>query len=283
MGKMVPGFLIFLLLFVVPAAIILTYSLLSRGEYGGVVWQLDFDSYARVFGFPNENELRDWDFVYLGIFAKSACIASLTAFLALLAGYPVAWYIARQNEKIKYALLFLVTLPFFANALVRVYSWMLILRSDGLINNILFSLDIIQKPLTLLYTPGAVVVAMLYQYLPFMVLPLFASIEKLDLRLIEVSQDLGASATRTFFRVILPQTKPGIVAGLVLVFVPSLGNFVAPTMIGGGKDLQVGPLLGQAFLDARDWPFGSAVATVLSTLVLICLIIMSRIERKAKG
>jgi len=283
MAKMLPGFFIFLALFVVPALIVLAYSVMTRGDYGGVIWQLDFDAYARVFGLPNEADMRDWDFVYIGIFAKSAGIALLTALLALLMGYPVAWYIARQNDKKKFFLLFLVTLPFFANALVRVYAWMLILRTDGLINNLLLSLGIITEPLSLLYTPGAVVVAMLYQYLPFMVLPLFASIEKLDMRLMEASQDLGAGAWRTFQKVILPLTKPGIAAGLVLVFVPSFGNFLAPTLIGGGKDLQVGPLMAQAFVAARDWPFGSAVAMVLSTLVLLCLLLMARIERSAQG
>ena len=283
MAKMLPGFFIFLTLFVVPALIVLAYSLMTRGDYGGVIWQFDIDAYARVFGFPNEAEMRGWDFIYLGIFAKSAGIALITALLALLTGYPVAWYIARQNDKKKFVLLFLVTLPFFANALVRVYAWMLILRTDGLINNLFMSLGLITQPLTLLYTPGAVVVAMLYQYLPFMVLPLFASIEKLDVRLIEASQDLGAGAWRTFLKVILPLTKPGIAAGLVLVFVPSFGNFLAPTLIGGGKDLQVGPLMAQAFVAARDWPFGSAVAMVLSTLVLLCLLFMARIERSAQG
>jgi spermidine/putrescine transport system permease protein len=283
MAKLLPGALVFLVLFVIPALIVLAYSVMTRGDYGGVIWQLDFDAYARVFGLPNEAEMRDWDFVYLGIFAKSAGIAALTALLALAVGYPVAWYIARQPDQKKFVLLFLVTLPFFANALVRVYAWMLILRSDGLLNNLLLWLGVIDRPMTLLYTPAAVVVAMLYQYLPFMVLPLFASIEKLDLRLIEASQDLGASATRTFWKVILPLTKPGMAAGLVLVFVPSFGNFLAPTLIGGGKDLQVGPLMAQAFVAARDWPFGSAVATVLSALVLLCLVVMARIERNAQG
>jgi spermidine/putrescine transport system permease protein len=283
MSKLLPGFLVFSLLFIVPAGIILTYSFLTRGTYGGVVWQLDFDSYARVFGFPNTAELRDTDFVYLRIFAKSAAIAAATALLSLFAGFPVAWYMARQPEKKKMFLLFLVTLPFFANALVRVYAWMLILRADGLLNNLLLWMGVIEHPLALIYTPASVMVAMVYQYLPFMVLPLFASIEKLDLRLIEASQDLGASATRTFVKIILPLSKPGIAAGLVLVFVPSFGNFLAPTLVGGAKDLQVGPLLAQAFLSARDWPFGAAVSTVLSAVVLLCLLVMARIEQKAKG
>ncbi|HBF28423.1 MAG TPA: spermidine/putrescine ABC transporter permease [Rhizobium sp.] len=283
MGKLLPGALLIALFFLVPMGLVLVYSVLTRGTYGGVQWVLDFDTYARVFGFPNEDELRDWDFVYLGIFAKSAVIGSLTAGIALLAAYPVAWYIARQPDKTKFMLLMLVMVPFFANALVRVYAWVLILRTDGLINNMLMGLGIISQPLQLLYTPPAIVVSMVYQYLPFMVLPLFASIEKLDMRLLDASRDLGASGLTTFRRVVLPLTGPGVAAGLVLVFVPAFGNFLAPTLIGGAKDLQVGPLLAQAFLSARDWPFGSAVATVLSSVVLLCLFVMARVERNSEG
>jgi spermidine/putrescine transport system permease protein len=283
MGKLLPGALLIAVFFLMPMGLVLVYSLLTRGTYGGVEWAFDFDSYARVFGFPNEEELRDWDFVYLGIFAKSAVIGLLTAGIALFAAYPVAWYIARQPDKTKFMLLMLVMVPFFANALVRVYAWVLILRTDGLINNLLMGLGIVSQPLQLLYTPPAIVVSMVYQYLPFMVLPLFASIEKLDMRLLDASRDLGASGLTTFRRVILPLTGPGVAAGLVLVFVPAFGNFLAPTLIGGAKDLQVGPLLAQAFLSARDWPFGSAVATVLSSIVLLCLFAMARIERKSEG
>lgn len=282
MGKLIPGFALFVLLFLAPVGIVVVYSFLTRGTYGGVVWTLDFDSYARIFGFPNEDLLRDWDFVYLGIFAKSAMIAACTALATLLVGFPAAWYIARQPARRKFLLLTLVTLPFFANALVRVYAWMLILRADGLINNILLGLGVIDQPLQMIYTPGAVIISMVYQYLPFMVLPLFASIEKLDMRLIEASRDLGAGGVATFRRVIFPLALPGIVAGVVLVFVPSFGNFIAPTLIGGSKDLQVGPLLAQAFLSARDWPFGSAIATVLSSLVLLCLFVMARKEAQGE-
>ncbi|GAB3455352.1 ABC transporter permease [Insolitispirillum peregrinum] len=278
MGKLAPGFFLFLCLFLAPVLIVVVYSLLTRGTYGGVVWQIDLDSYARVLGLPNEDELRDRDFVYLGIFAKSAMVAAATAGLTLLMAFPAAWYIARQPDRRKFMLLTLVTLPFFVNALVRVYAWMLILRADGLINNLLMAGGLIDQPLHLIYTPGAVVVAMVYQYLPFMVLPLFASLEKMDLRLLEASRDLGASGSTTFRRVVLPLAMPGIVAGMVLVFVPAFGNFLAPTLIGGAKDLQLGPLLAQAFLSARDWPFGSAIATLLSAVVLLCLFVMARSE-----
>jgi spermidine/putrescine transport system permease protein len=281
LALLTPGFLLVLALFVVPLSLVVIYSFLTRGTYGGVIWTVDFDSYARIAGLPNEDQLRDWDFVYIFIFLKTALIAGLTALLALLIGYPAAWFIARQPEKRRFALLLLVTIPFFVNALVRVYAWMLILRADGLFNNILMSLGLISEPLQLIYTPGAIILAMVYQYLPFMVLPLFASVEKLDYRLVEASLDLGATRFATFRRVVIPMTWPGIAAGLVLVFIPAFGNFIAPTLIGGAKSLQVGTLLVQAFLSARDWPFGSAVATVLSIIVLAALVYMVRAEKTA--
>jgi spermidine/putrescine transport system permease protein len=281
LALLTPGFLLVLALFVVPLSLVIIYSFLTRGTYGGVIWTVDFDSYARIAGLPNEDQLRDWDFVYIFIFLKTALIAGLTALLALLIGYPAAWFIARQPEKRRFALLLLVTIPFFVNALVRVYAWMLILRADGLFNNILMSLGLISEPLQLIYTPGAIILAMVYQYLPFMVLPLFASVEKLDYRLVEASLDLGATRFATFRRVVIPMTWPGIAAGLVLVFIPAFGNFIAPTLIGGAKSLQVGTLLVQAFLSARDWPFGSAVATVLSIIVLGALVYMVRTEKTA--
>ena len=280
-----PGALLVFALFVAPLCLVLLYSVMTRGTYGGVIWELDFDSYARIFGLPNADYLRDWDFVYLGIFLKSAVIAGATALIALIVGFPAAWFIARAPERHRFLLLLLVTVPFFVNALVRIYAWMLILRADGLINNILMNLGLISEPLQMIYTPGAVILAMVYQYLPFMVLPLYASLEKLDPRLVEASLDLGAGRLTSFRRIVLPLAKPGIAAGLVLVFIPSFGNFVAPTLIGGSKELLVGTLLAQAFLSARDWPFGAAVATVLSAIVLLCLILMLRSEGEpqAKG
>ena len=276
-----PGFLLVLALFVVPLSLVVIYSVLTRGTYGGAIWSFDLDSYARIIGLPNEEQLRDWDFVYLFIFLKTALIAGVTALIALLIGYPAAWFIARQPQKRRFALLLLVTIPFFVNALVRVYAWMLILRADGLVNNVLISLGLISQPLQLIYTPGAVILAMVYQYLPFMVLPLYASVEKLDFRLVEASLDLGATRLQTLRRLVVPLTWPGIAAGLVLVFIPAFGNFIAPTLIGGSKNLQVGTLLVQAFLSARDWPFGSAVATVLSVIVVLALIYMVRTEKTA--
>mgnify|MGYP000544719851 CR=1 FL=1 len=277
-----PGMIILLLFFVVPISLVTVYSFLSRDTYGGVVWSFTLDGYERLIGVPNPDELRDnWDFVYLSIILKSAILAAFTAILALLVGYPAAFFIARCNHRQKYFLLFLVTVPFFANALIRMYAWILILRSDGIINNTLIYLGIISQPIQIIYTPIAVSVAMLYQYLPFMVLPLFASIEKLDNTLVEASLDLGAKRSTTFWRIVLPLTWPGVVAGLVLVFVPAMGNFVAPTLIGGGKDLYLSTLLAQSFLLARDWPFGSAIATFFSIIVVLSLLALALTGRRA--
>ena len=281
-----PGMLMLLTLFAAPIALVTIYSVLTGDTYGGVKWTPSSAAYKRLIGMPDLEELRDtWEFTYLWIIFKSVALAAFTAFLALIVGYPAAYYIARRGDRQKYFLLFLVTLPFFANALVRMYAWILILRKDGILNNALQGMGLIHEPLQMIYTPGAVAVAMLYQYLPFMVLPLFASIEKLDGSLIEASFDLGARRFTTFRRVVLPMTMPGVVAGLVLVFVPALGNFVAPTLIGGGKDLYLSTLLAQAFLTARDWPFGSAVATFLSVVVVLALlaIAISNGERKSAG
>ena len=277
-----PGMLILLLFFVVPLSLVTIYSFLSRDTYGGVGWSFSLEGYARLIGIPNPDELRDsWDFVYLNIIFKSAVLAAFTAILALLVGYPAAFFIARCGHRQKYFLLFLVTVPFFANALIRMYAWILILRGDGIINHALLSLGIISQPLQIIYTPFAVAIAMLYQYLPFMVLPLFSSIEKLDNTLVEASLDLGAKRSTTFWRIVLPLTWPGVVAGLVLVFVPAMGNFVAPTLIGGGKELYLSTLLAQSFLLARDWPFGSAIATFFSIIVVLSLLVLALTDRRS--
>ena len=276
-----PGMLLLLGFFLVPILLVTIYGVLTRDTYGGVLWSFSLASYERLIGMPDLDEMREsWDFIYLAIILKSVGLAGLTALVALLVGYPAAFFIARQGPRRKYFLLFLVTVPFFANALVRMYAWILILRNDGILNNTLHWLGLISEPLHLIYTPFAVVLAMLYQYLPFMVLPLFASIEKLDGTLLEASLDLGARRYTTFRRVVLPLTMPGVVAGLILVFVPALGNFVAPTLIGGGKDLYLSTLLAQSFLLARDWPFGSAVATFLSTIVVLSLLVLAMSDRR---
>jgi spermidine/putrescine transport system permease protein len=249
---------------------VLLVSLGERGEAGQVVYSWTLKNYTRFFSKIGER------YLYVQIFGRSLVIALLNTLLCLLVGYPLAYFIARQPTHRRNALLLLVMIPFWTNFLVRTYAWMIILRDTGVINNLFLTLGLISQPLPLLYNRGAVVLGLFYGYLPFMVLPLYASIEKLDFSLIEAAQDLGANALRTFLRVILPLTMPGIVAGSIIVFIPSIGAYVTPDLMGGAKVTMVGNLLQQQFLKVRDWPFGSAAGFILMLTVLAATLIYFR-------
>lgn len=250
------GAVMVVLLFV-PLLITLAYSFLSRGAYGGVVAPWTVESYGRVF-----------DPLYLRILWRSVWIAGISTVICLLLAYPLALYIAR-SERHKTLLLNLVMLPFWTSFLIRTYAWMFLLRDTGLINNVLEELHLIREPLPLLFNTGAVILGLVYGYLPFMVLPLYATLEKLDPVLIDAAQDLGAKPWATLVRVLVPLSKPGILAGCVLVFIPALGAYLTPDLMGGGKTLMVGNLVQNQFTTARDWPFGSAVSLLLMLAVLI--------------
>lgn len=251
-----PGTLWLLAFFVIPVLIMAGYSAMDRGTYGGVERGFTLESYSRFF-----------DPLYLRILARTVWLAALTTFLCLLIGYPLAYAIAGAGRW-KHALLFLVVLPFWTSFLVRTYAIMFLLRDTGLVNSALIALGVIDTPMTLLYTPGAVLAGLVYGYLPFMVLPVFASLEKLDPTLLEAAEGLGARPVARFVRVILPLSLPGIVAGSLLVFIPSLGAFLTPDLLGGAKQVMVGNLIQQQFGAARDWPFGSAASFILMALVL---------------
>lgn len=257
-----PAALWLLVFFLIPLIIVLLVSFGERGEAGQVVYSWTLKNYLRFFSRVGER------YLYVLIFARSLWIALLNTLLCLLVGYPLAYFIARQPSRRRNALLLLVMIPFWTNFLVRTYAWMVILRDTGVINNFLMGLGFISQPLPLLFNQGAVLLGLFYGYLPFMVLPLYASIEKLDFSLVEAAQDLGANALRTFLRIILPLTKPGLVAGSILVFIPSIGAYVTPDLMGGAKVTMVGNLLQQQFLKVRDWPFGSAVGFILMLTVL---------------
>jgi len=254
-----------LIFFVIPLVIVLIYSFLERGTYGGVTWEFTLRNYQRL-----ANDL------YLNIFVRSLGLAALTTLICLIIGYPLAFFIATSSPRWRNLLLFLVIIPFWTNFLVRTYAWIIILRSEGVINTFLQSLNLIQEPLNLLFTPFAVIVGLIYGYLPFMILPLYATIERLNFSLVEAAQDLGANDIRTFFRIILPLTTPGIIAGSILVFIPALGAFITPDILGGAKTVMVGNLIQNQFLQARHWPFGSALSMGLMILVLIPVIIYFR-------
>jgi len=251
------------LFFVIPLFIILFYSFLQRGTYGGIEYTFTFENYERVF-----------DPLFIKPVVSSFLLALINTVICLLLGYPLAWFIAMHpSKKWKNILLFLVILPFWTSFLVRTYAWMIILRTEGLLNNFLIWLNMINEPLELLFTQKAVVIGLVYGYIPFMVLPLYASIEKLDKNLLQAAQDLGANSFKTFLNVSLPLTRSGIVAGSILVFVPSIGAFITPDLLGGAKNLMIGNLIKEQFLSARDWPFGSSLSVILMAIVLIMLMI----------
>jgi len=256
-GLLGPGAFWLIVFFLVPLAVVFAHSFATRGPYGTIRWTLTLANYR---------QFADW--LYIKVFLFSLLIAVLTTVICLLVGYPFAYVMSRAPRRWRNALLILVMVPFWTNFLVRTYAIMLLLRSEGLVNSFLRSIGLIDQPLNLLYTPGAVVLGLVYGYLPFMILPLYASIEKFDFSLVEAAQDLGASARRVFLRVMLPLTMPGVVAGSILVFIPSVGAFVTPDLLGGGKVVMIGNLIQQQFLTARHWPFGSAISFVLMAIVL---------------
>lgn len=261
-----PGGLWLLLFFLLPTAIVFAYSFARRGPYGAVAWAFTLENYARLF---------DW--LYIRVFLVSVWLALLTTVICLVVGYPFAFVIARSPRRWRNALLVLVLIPFWTNFLVRTYAIMLLLRADGLINNALQWLGLIDRPLSLLFTPFAVVLGLVYGYLPFMILPIYASIEKFDFTLVEAAQDLGANAWHVFWRVLLPLTLPGVLAGSILVFIPSVGAFVTPDLLGGGKVVMIANLINQQFLTVRHWPFGSAISFVLMAIVLAATMLYFRI------
>jgi len=252
---LLPTWLAMVLLFAAPLAIVLAYSLLTRGVYGGVEHPWTAESYRRLV-----------DPLYLTILLRSFVMALAATALCLVLAFPAALFISRASRR-KNLYLQLVMLPFWTSFLVRTYAWLFLLRDTGLINTALQALGIIHEPLPMLYTNGAVLLGLVHGYLPFMVLPIYATLERLDPSLTEAAADLGARPLRTVFSVIAPLSKPGIIAGSVLVFIPCLGAYLTPDLLGGGRTVLVGNLVQNQFTTARDWPFGSAVSMLLMLLV----------------
>jgi spermidine/putrescine transport system permease protein len=248
--------------------LLLGMSFLSRGPYGNVLFKFNPLNYVRLF-----------DPLYAQILGFSIGIAGATTILTLVAGYPLAYVIARSAPKWRSILLFGVLLPFWTNFMIRIYAWMMILRSDGLLYSLLSSLGLLRDPLDILYTPGAVLIGMVYEYLPFMILPLYASLEKIEEAQLSAAADLGAKPAQVFWRIVWPLSLPGVTAGVTLVFVPAMGMFVVSDLMGGAKTLLVGNLIRNQFLSARDWPFGAAAAVVLLVLTLILLFVYTRQTR----
>ena len=245
------------LFFLVPLLFILAYSFGTSGIYGGI-----------TLGFNPGNYLRVFDPLYLEIVGRTLVIALINTFLCLLLGYPLAYFIAFKGGSRKNLLILLVMIPFWTSLLLRAYAWVVILGGNGIANRALQFFGITDGPVNLIFTPQAVTMGMVYSYLPFMILPLYAALEKFDVRLKEAAQDLGASRWHTFWRVTFPLSMPGVIAGSILVFIPSAGEFVIPNLLGGARTVLVGNLIQQQFLLARDWAFGSALAMMLAALLV---------------
>lgn len=273
---------IFMLL---PLGLMAYVSLLERGAHGGVEWtQFTPEAYVK---FLFEQDLLGNTQInadYLQIFARSFILSGTTVLLALLVGFPTALYMALQdNARYRNILVFMVTIPFWTNLLVRNYAWIILLRNNGLIDNALAEFGLNPGPLNLLYTDFSVWVGLTYSFLPFMVLPIYTSLEKLDLRLVEAAFDLGANRRRALWRVVIPLALPGIVAGCILVFVPCLGAYVTPELLGGSKSLMIGNLIQNQFGASRNWPFGAALAFALLAMVVLAMTVYALRFRKAPG
>jgi len=260
LALLAPGLAWLVALVLAPLALVAAYSVLSRGAFGGVVVEPTLAAWRRL-GDP----------LYLAIAARTVLLAALTTLLCLVLAYPLAWTIA-QAGRWRRLLLLLVVLPFWTSGLVRTYALIFLLRDTGLVNEVLRALGLVEAPLRLLHTEGAVLAGLVYGALPFMVLPLYASLEKLDPALLEAAEVLGASPWARFRRVILPLSRAGAAAGAVLVFVPTLGAFLVPDLLGGGRQMMLGTLVQNQFGPARDWPFGAAVSMATTLLVLAVVV-----------
>ena len=260
-----PMVLWLMLFVVVPGLILLVYSFCERDEVGGVIFHFSLDNYRRVF-----------DPIYLRIFVRSIGYAGLTTIICVVVGYPVAYYIARAGQELRTKLLLLVMVPFWTSFLIRTYAWITILKQEGLLNSLVQAMGFTIEPFNLLYTPTAVVIGLVYAYLPFMILPIYGSAEKLDNSLIEAAYDLGAGPLHAFSSVIVPLTMPGIAAGTLLVFVPAIGMFAITDLMGGAKVPMIGNVIQNQFLQARDWPFGAALGVVFMLMFALTYVLLQR-------
>ena len=258
--------------FVLPMLIVVAVSFASRTPYGQVVFDWTLHNYARFL-----------EPLYLSIFAQTLLVALVTTIFTVLLGYPLAYYITQLPKRWQQPGLILCMIPFWINFLIRSYAWVIILRAQGVLNTLLLKAGIIDQPLQLLYNEGAVMLGMIYALLPFMILPIYVSIEQLDHRLLEAASDLGAKPFTAFRKITLPLTMPGVAAGTILVFISSLGMFVVPDVMGGAKSALVGNLIQNQFLSARDWPFGSALSIMLAILSLVLITLYYRTLQIQKG
>ena len=258
--------------FVLPLLIVLVFSFMSRGRGGVAIMPFTLDHYRRTFD------------VFFIILQRSIGLAALTTVICLIAGYPLAFFISTRRRRIvQQVTLFLVILPFWTNFLIRTYAWRILLGEQGTINGVLLSLGLISEPLSLLNTQLAVLIGLVYGFLPFMVLPIYASVERFNFRYVDAAQDLGANDIRAFIRIVLPLTLPGVLAGCALVFIPSVGAFVTPDLLGGTKGLMIGNLINKQFGGSGNMPLGSALSIVMMAVVMISLMVYVYANRRDAG
>lgn len=272
-----PALVIIFLAAIGPLAIVLVYSFLSPGPYGDVVWKFSPDAWVSVF---LERDIFD-DTLSLAqanvrIFGRSISLAFFTTIATLLLGFPTAYFIATRSERTRDVWLFLITIPFWTNLLIRTFAVLQIIRNEGIINTLLIKAGIIDAPIQILFTDTAIMLGMTYVYLPLMVLPVYASLEKLDFRLIEAAYDLYASRYQVLRRIIVPLVKPGIVAGSILVFIPAIGAYVTPSVLGGGKNMMIANLIELQFGQGRNWPLGASLSISIMVIVTIALLVYVR-------
>ena len=260
-----------------PLIIMLVYSFLTPGQYGNVDWKFSTEGWT---GIVVQRDIFDGTLkfadAHLTIFWRSVKLSLITTVLTFLVGFPTAWFIATREAKARAIWLFLITIPFWTNLLIRTFAINQVIRNEGILNNALLGLGVISAPLQITYTDTAVLIGMVYVYLPLMVLPLFAAIDRFDKRLLEAGYDLYGSRWQILRRVILPIVKPGIVAGSILVFVPCLGAYVTPRILGGGKQMMIGNFIELQFGQGRNWPLGAAMSIVLLIIVTIALLFYVR-------
>lgn len=267
-----------------PLFIMLVYSFLTPGRYGNVEWIFSTEAWIGILWtrdiFDGTLQLAD---AHLTIFWRSVKLSLLTTIFTFLVGFPTAWFIATRSPRSRALWLFLITIPFWTNLLIRTFAINEIIRNEGLLNTILLGLGLIEAPLNMIYTDMAVFIGMTYVYLPLMVLPLFAAIDRFDMRLLEAGYDLYATRWQVLRRIILPIVRPGIVAGSILVFIPALGAYVTPRILGGGKNMMIGNFIELQFGQGRNWPLGAALSVALLIIVTVALLAYVRVSTKGSG
>ncbi|RVD74106.1 MAG: ABC transporter permease [Mesorhizobium sp.] len=278
-----PALIIIFLAATGPLLIVLVYSLLTPGAYGDVKWQFSPEAWLSVF---MERDIFDDTLslaaAHVTIFWRSIKLAIVTTIATLALGFPTAYFMATRSEKTRDIWLFLITIPFWTNLLIRTFAVLQIIRNEGIINTILIKLGIVSAPVQILFTDTAILIGMAYVYLPLMVLPIYASMEKLDFRLVEAGYDLYASRFQVLRRIIFPLVRPGVIAGSILVFIPAIGAYVTPSVLGGGKNMMLSNLIELQFGQGRNWPLGSALSITVMIIVMVALLAYVRNAGRAE-